>query len=168
MSLMKKPPSAFVSAVLAVSIVVTLPSCSPPNETLVLTQIDGASVQLTSLELNPLGAAGDTTVFETQVEKDGKPYGSFMGSIIKVGATGAGWRKDREERMVTAIFDLPDGQISVLGVSYYYENDQLLPADQPVTRAIVGGTGKYVGIDGEVTSVRNENGSYTHTLTIMR
>ena len=168
MSFIKKPASAFVSAVLAVTIVVTLAGCSPPNETLVLTQIDGASVQLTSLELNPLGTAGDTTVFETQVEKDGKPYGSFMGSIIKVGGTNAGWRKDREERMVTAVFDLPDGQISVLGVSYYYENDQLLPSDQPVTRAIVGGTGKYVGIDGEVTTVRNENGSYTHTLAIIR
>jgi hypothetical protein len=70
--------------------------------------------------------------------------------------------------MVTAVFDLPDGQISVLGVSYYYENDQLLPSDQPVTRAIVGGTGRYVGVDGEVTTVRNENGSYTHTLTIIR
>ena len=91
-----------------------------------------------------------------------------MGSMTKVGAIGTGWREDREERMLTAVFDLPSGQISVLGVSYYTEGDELLPEGEPVTRSIVGGTGDYVGIDGEVTTVRNADGSYTHTLTIIR
>ena len=61
----------------------------------------------------------------------------------------------RQERLLIAVFDLPQGQISVLGVSDYREGDLLLPAGEPVTRAIVGGTGAYVGVDGEVTTVRN-------------
>jgi hypothetical protein len=52
-------------------------------------------------------------------------------------------------------------------VNYYFEGDELLPAGVLVTRSIVGGTGDYVGIDGEVTTVRNEDGSYTHTLSII-
>ena len=59
--------------------------------------------------------------------------------------------------------ELPTG---ALGVSYYKESDRLLTIGEPATRAIVGGTGKYVGVDGEVTTVRNEDGSYTHTLRI--
>jgi hypothetical protein len=145
-----------------------LVACSSSEETLTLTQSKGDSVVLTALELNPSGVAGDTTVFEGPVERDGEPYGSIMGSMTKVGALGAGWREDREERMLTAVFDLPNGQISVLGVSYYVEGDELLPAGEPVTRSIVGGTGDYVGIDGEVITVRNEDGSYTHTLSIIR
>lgn len=146
----------------------TLVGCGASNETLVLTQGDGDSVVLTALDSNPSGTAGDTTVFEGPLEKSGEPYGAIMGSMTKVGAIGTGWREDREERMLTAVFDLPSGQISVLGVSYYTEGDELLPEGEPVTRSIVGGTGDYVGIDGEVTTVRNADGSYTHTLTIIR
>ena len=153
---------------LAIGTLVALGGCGSSQETLVLTQLEGESVRLTALEHNESGTAGDETVFEGPVEKDGQPYGAIMGSMLKVGAFGEGWREDREERMLTAVFDLPDGQISVLGVSYYFEGDELLPAGEPVTRAIVGGTGEYVGIDGEVTTVRNEDGSYTHTLRIIR
>ena len=147
---------------------VALVACGSREETLVLTQPPGDSVVLTPLDLNGSGVAGDTTVFEGPIEKDGEAYGAIMGSMTKVGAIGDGWRDDREERMLTAIFDLPDGQISVVGVSYYMEGDELLPAGEPVTRAIVGGTGDYVGIDGEVTTVRNADGSYTHTLSLIR
>jgi hypothetical protein len=165
---MKTKRSAVVLGILVTTASLTLVGCGSSAETLVLTQGDGESVVLTELESNPSGVAGDTTVFEGPVEKDGEPYGSIMGSMTKVGALGAGWREDREERMLTAVFDLPSGQISVLGVSYYFEGDELLPAGEPVTRSIVGGTGDYVGIDGEVTTVRNEDGSYTHTLSIIR
>lgn len=143
-----------------------LAGCSSSQTTLVLTQVSGDDVELNALDLNPSGDAGDLTTFEAPITKEGQPYGSLMGTMTKVGSLGAGLNTEREERMLTAVFDLPEGQISVLGVSYYEEGDLLLPAGEPVTRAIVGGTGAYVGIDGEVTTVRNEDGSYTHTLRI--
>lgn len=143
-----------------------LSGCTSSQTTLVLTQVSGDDVELNALDLNPSGDAGDLTTFEAPIAKDGEPYGSLMGTMTKVGSIGAGLNTEREERMLTAVFDLPEGQISVLGVSYYMDGDLLLPAGEPVTRAIVGGTGEYVGIDGEVTTVRNEDGSYTHTLRI--
>lgn len=90
----------------------TLVGCGASSETFVLTQGDGDSVVLTELELNPTDTAGDTTVFEGPLQKEGEPCGSIMGSMTKVGAIGAGWREDREERMLTSVFDLPIGQIS--------------------------------------------------------
>jgi alpha-D-ribose 1-methylphosphonate 5-triphosphate synthase subunit PhnG len=33
-------------------------------------------------------------------------------------------------------------------------------------RAVVGGTGKYRGIKGEVTTTRNEDGTYKHVLDV--
>ena len=143
-----------------------LASCGLSEKTLVLTQASGDNVELNALDLNPSGAAGDVTTFEAPIAKEGQPYGSLMGTMTKVGSIGAGLNKKREERLLIAVFDLPQGQISVLGVSYYREGDLLLPAGEPVTRAIVGGTGAYVGVDGEVTTVRNQDGSYTHTLRL--
>jgi hypothetical protein len=145
---------------------VGLAGCSPQVSVITLTQVSGDEVELTELDLNPSGDSGDVTAFNAPVAKDGQPHGSFLGTMTKVGSIGDGWNIEREERMLTAVFDLPEGQISVLGVSYYKESDRLLTIGEPVTRAIVGGTGKYVGVDGEVTTVRNEDGSYTHTLRI--
>lgn len=156
---------AIVFSAAALSALV-LSGCTSSQTTLVLTQVSGDDVELNALDLNPSGDAGDLTTFEAPIAKDGEPYGSLMGTMTKVGSIGAGLNTEREERMLTAVFDLPEGQISVLGVSYYMQGDLLLPAGEPVTRAIVGGTGEYVGIDGEVTTVRNEDGSYTHTLSI--
>lgn len=143
-----------------------LVGCGSGGSTFTLNQVPGDQVQRTDLDLNPAGDAGDVTTFEGPVTKDGEPFGSMMGTMTKVGAMGDGWNTDREERMLTAVFDLPDGQISVLGVSYYKESDRRLPTAEPITRAIVGGTGAYMGVDGEVTTVHNDDGSYTHTFTL--
>ncbi len=124
-------------------------------------------MELVFLDLNPTGDSGDITTFEAGLYRDDEAYGSVMGTITKVGSLGEGARTDREERVLTAIYDLPGGQISALGISYYYEGDTLLPEGEPMTRAIVGGTGEYVGVDGEVTTTRNPDDSYTHVLRLV-
>ena len=108
------------------------------------------------------------TTFEAGLYLDDEPYGSIMGTMTKVGSLGEGAQIDREERMLTAVYDLPGGQISVLGISYYFEADTLLPEGEPMTRAIVGGTGEYVGVDGEVITTRNPDNSYTHLIRIVK
>ncbi len=165
---MKKPIALGISGFLVVALSLVLSGCGSKMETLVLTQDSAQPPVLTPLDLNPAGSNGDTTVFEVPVQIDGAPAGSVVGSMIKVSGLGEGARMDREERMYTAVFVLPNGQISVLGVSYYTESAALLPAGEPVTRAIVGGTGDYLGISGEVATVRNSDDTYTHTMTFIR
>ena len=139
--------------------------CDSHVKTMILTQpTEEANLKL--LETNPMGDIGDVTVFEAPIKRDGKPYGSLMGTMTKVGALGQGTHPNREERMLTAVFDLPNGQISILGVSFYKKKATYLPSKEPMTRAIVGGTGSYVGIDGEVTTTHNPDGSYTHIIKI--
>ena len=145
-----------------------LSACGKGEKTLNLVQRSEDPVELTSLNLNPKGDSGDTTTFEASVYSNGKPFGSVMGTITKVGSIGQGSRTNREERLLTAVYDLPGGQISALGISYYFEGDRLLPKGESMTRAIVGGTGQYMGVDGEVTTTRNPDNSYTHILRIMK
>lgn len=145
-----------------------LSACGKNKETLNLIQRSDDPVELTSLDLNPNGDSGDITTFVADVYRDDKPYGSMIGTITTVGAIGKGSRPNREERLLTAVYDLPGGQISALGISYYFEGDRLLPKGDSMTRAIVGGTGKYMGVDGEVTTTRNHDNSYTHVLRIVK
>jgi hypothetical protein len=137
-------------------------------ETLNLVQRSEDPVELVRLDLNPNGDSGDVTTFEVGVYHDGKPFGSVMGTITTVGAIGKGSRPNREERLLTAVYDLPGGQISALGISYYFKGDKLLPKGESMTRAIVGGTGKYMGVDGEVITTHNPDNSYTHVLRIVK
>lgn len=163
---MRRRRALAIMTVTALLGAVMLAGCSSSQTTLVLTQVCGDDVEFTALDLNPSGDIADVTIFDAPIAKDGQPYGSMMGTMTKVGSIGAGLNTEREERLLNAVFDLPQGQISVLGVSYYREGDTLLPAGEPERRAVVGGTGEYVGVDGEVTTVRNEDGCYTHTLRL--
>lgn len=145
-----------------------LAGCGTGDETITLTQRVDDPVELVFLDLNPTGDSGDLTTFEAGVYLNDEPYGSVMGTITKVGSLGEGAQLDREERVLTAIYDLPGGQISALGISYYFDGDTLLPEGEPMTRAIVGGTGEYVGVDGEVTTTRNPDDSYTHVIRLVK
>jgi hypothetical protein len=64
-----------------------------------------------------------------------------------------------EQRATLLIFtfgDNRDDQIVVMGVPDYPSNAAEFNAGQPVVRAILGGTGKYMGARGQLTSTRNE------------
>ena len=37
----------------------------------------------------------------------------------------------------------------------------------PFVRAVVGGTGTHLGARGEVSSVRSDDGQFTHTFTLL-
>ena len=156
-----------MASLLALASGIVLAGCQPKNEVIILTQPPKA-VTLKPLDLNPQGRIGDMSGFEAPVQNNGKPYGHVMGMMTRVGDLKSGSRPDREERMLTAVFDLPSGQISVLGISYYTQDARVLQKRVPMTRAIVGGTGRYVGVDGEVTTTHNADDSYTHVIRMMR
>lgn len=140
-----------------------LTGCAPTQQSLTLIQ-SANEFHLDSLDLNPAGDAGDLSTFEAPLQKDGKPFGSFVGTVIKISGLDQGSNPNREERLVTMVFDLPDGQISALGVTYFERGKSLIGVTEPMTRAIVGGTGAYVGIKGEAILTRNADNSATHVL----
>ena len=157
---MKKIVAALVAGTLAA---VVLTGCAQGPQTLILTQATEGS-KLISLDTNATGDLGDEYVFESPMLKDGEPYGEMFGTMTKVGELGHGTHPDREDRLLNAVFDLPEGEIVVSGLSFYVPGHPALEKHEPIARAIVGGTGAYAGIRGEVITIHNDDDSYTQEI----
>ena len=75
------------------------------------------------------------------------------------------------ERRATLLFfsfvDRKD-QIIAFGAADYSPSAPEFDAGQPVVRAVLGGTGKYMGARGQVTSTRNSDGSYTQVFALLK
>jgi hypothetical protein len=56
----------------------------------------------------------------------------------------------------------------VAGVADYPAAGGEFDPDQPVVRAIVGGTGAFIGAGGELTSTRHPAGGYTQVFTLLK
>jgi hypothetical protein len=59
-------------------------------------------------------------------------------------------------------------QIVALGATDYPPTAGEFDAGQPALRAILGGTGKYMGARGQLASTRNADGSYTQVFTLLK
>lgn len=111
---------------------------------------------------------GEGMVFEAELDdQGGKPVARLLGHHLIVdtpGDDGIG-EPSLEERFVTLslIFESGDA-ILVQGANVYPPDQRILKADAPQYRAIVGGTGAYKGIRGQVKTTRNGDETYTHVL----
>lgn len=182
---MKKTTLTFLASIAVLGAVV-LGGCgddTPKTLTMVLTQ--PAPVHHTENFGHEPGAIGNLHSFSADLSEDGTPVGVLTGErVLTQPASEVDWAI--EER----IPDDEDVDFSKMSVwhqtmsfhlkdrgSFQIEGDRLLVTDantslvpfmvtaaqQPL--AIVGGTGEFMFARGEVVSVRNEDGSYTQTLT---
>ncbi|MDT5281116.1 MAG: hypothetical protein QOJ20_2311 [Mycobacterium sp.] len=90
----------------------------------------------------------------------GKVYGTK--TVVKPPDTS---NPDTEQRatLMFFVFGNAADQIVVAGVPDYPSNDPVFAADHPVVRAVIGGTGKYNGAGGQLTSTRNADGTYSRS-----
>ena len=93
----------------------------------------------------------------------GEVFGSK--TLIKP-ATNAKPNLEQRATLLIFTFGNREDQIVVMGVPDYPGNAAEFNADQPVVRAILGGTGKYMGARGQLTSTRKKDGSYTQVFTL--
>lgn len=71
------------------------------------------------------------------------------------------------ERIGTMVFNFDDeNKITASGGISYKKGEVLMDLEVSQKRAVVGGTGKYKGIKGEVTTTRSEDGTYRHVLDV--
>lgn len=52
----------------------------------------------------------------------------------------------------------------VMGALVYPANERLMQANEPQMRSIIGGTGKYKGIRGQMKTTRNQDETYILSL----
>lgn len=75
---------------------------------------------------------------------------------------------EQRATMLFFVFGNHQDQIIVGGIPDYPPNAPVFQANQPVLRAVLGGTGKYSGASGEVTSIRNSDGSYKQEFSLTK
>lgn len=171
------PRARSFALVVAVTATLAMAGCSSStsSSTEEFTLIQ-APPQLTTIEMTDgpetSGGAshGDILAFEAPVSRDGEVVGEISGILttIDLPMQGTVGREGLEERIGSVIFRFSDtDSIVVNGSSVYPAGEDEMAPGTPQIRAILGGTGSYVGVDGEVATVRNEDGTYTHTLTLL-
>ena len=111
--------------------------------------------------------SGTVAVFESNLTRNGKPFGTFTGTTLRTDVTPGDPAGER--RLRTFVFDLPKGQIVAIGTGLYATPQSDVPElVKPTTIAIVGGTGDYLGARGQVTSTRRSDGSFLQQITILK
>jgi len=109
----------------------------------------------------------NTTVFKGALTKtSGKPAGFLTGTITDYHP--ALIENENEFRRRYLVFNLKDGEIIATGNSLYPVAESQIDKNSTVVIAVVGGTKKYVGANGQVRSTRNSDGTYTHRFKLIK
>lgn len=119
----------------------------------------------------PRPGYGDGMAFEALIKDTaGNNVGEVLGWLVTVDLMDGDSANPvfETDRIGTIIFNLgDDNEIIAQGGTSYKMGEQQMNNGLPQKRAIIGGTGKYKGISGEVTTTRNEDGTYTHVLDVI-
>ena len=116
-----------------------------------------------------LGGAshGDMLAFEAKISGDDGSVGILRGILITVDLPDDSGDV-HEDRIGQLIFDLGNGaSLVVAGGSVYPGAGTEMAANTEQVRAVIGGTGTYIGARGQVTTVRNDDGSYEHSFELL-
>ena len=144
-------------------------STNPSTETLTVYQ-DAPKMSLLDLGA-PGNSLGDVYHFSAPLhsERGGPVTGELIGSktLVKMPADA---NPKTERRATLMFFNFADGkdQIIAFGAADYSPSVPEFEAGQSAVRAVLGGTGKYIGARGQVTSTRNQDGSYTQVFTLLK
>ena len=121
---------------------------------------------LSQLDLGTSGTShGDMLAFEATVHGENGLTGTMVGLLITVDiAEGSDTFEDRTGQVYV---DLGGGNtLVVAGRSVYKDNSQEMEAGAAQVRAVIGGTGEYMGAAGQMTTTRNADGSYDHVVEL--
>jgi hypothetical protein len=118
-----------------------------------------------TLDLGRQGkSGGDVYVFDGPLldAEEEESIGSVYGTQTSISLD-----SDSETVQAMITYDFRNGdRITVGGIGQYPRGDTGLIENQEFERPILGGTGRYAGASGTVTSVRRPDGSYEHTFEL--
>lgn len=117
-----------------------------------------------------LGAAGDSVGDQRIFELSGKTADEkevFLEFIMTT--MGSDEQNGTERRVTLGILTLGagiDDQILIQGVGLYPRSGSTVKMDATLQRAVIGGTGRYAGARGVMTSTHLPDGTWRHDLAI--
>jgi len=119
----------------------------------------------------PGNSLGDVYHFSAQLhsERGGPVTGELIGSktLVKM-PTDADPKTERRATLMFFTFAGGKDQIIAFGAADYAPTIPEFEAGQSAVRPVLGGTGKYIGARGQVTSTRNQDGSYTQVFELLK
>ena len=124
---------------------------------------------LTHIDLDKEGAShGDLLAFDATVSSDNGMKGKLSGFIMTVDIP----QKDHEvfqDRIVQLVFDFGEANTIVVGGRSVYPHldKSEMKKNEPQYRAVVGGTGTFMGARGQIQTTRNDDGTYEHLIELM-
>jgi hypothetical protein len=144
--------------------------CSSPSPETFTVYTDAPKMSLLDLG-QPGNSPGDVHHFFAPIRSSpgGQVTGEVFGSktLIKL-ATDANPNVENRATILFFTFNGRKDQIVVYGITDYSPTAGEFAVGQPVVRPILGGTGKYMGARGQLTSTRNSSGSYTQVFTLLK
>jgi len=122
---------------------------------------------LSHLDIGTQGAShGDILAFEAPVTGENGIKGVMHGILITIDI--ADGEDTLEERSGQIHVDLGGGNsIAIAGLSVYSGDNREMTPDAPQVRPVIGGTGTFIGATGQVTTIRNTDGSYEHVFELL-
>lgn len=150
---------------------VALTACNAPNKTAewqTMTLIQAKPVLVEIADEDSAREHGEQMFFEAKLsDQSGKAVGQLLGKHVIAdipGDDGVG-NPTVEERFTTMAVVFEDGdEIMTMGALVYPVNEKIMQANAPQVRALIGGTGKYKGIRGQIKTTRNADETYTHSI----
>jgi hypothetical protein len=137
------------------------------TRTFVLTQQPPA---LHPVDLHIKGASvGDMVLYEASIAGEQGEAGTLTGFLITADVPDTETGDLHQDRLGQLSFDLGNGtSLVVAGEAIYPDADVEMTADAAQLRAVVGGTGDFIGARGQVETTRNDDdGSYRHEFTLL-
>jgi hypothetical protein len=105
--------------------------------------------------------------FDARITDADGTEGVLIGYLLTTDLPAAGSTGEVETRIGTLVYTFGSDELVVSGGTSYPAGEAEMQAGVPQSRVVVGGTGAYLGARGEVVTVRNTDGTYTHTFTLL-
>jgi len=125
--------------------------------------------KIVHIDLGVVGnSTGDLMAFDSVFSNDKGMTGMLSGYITTIDIPNE--TETFEDRMVHMVFEFGGANTIVVGGKSVYP--KILGAEftklKPQIRAVIGGTGEYMGARGQLTTTRNEDGTYEHLIELMK
>ena len=144
--------------------------CTNPSAEMFTVYEDAPKMSLLDLGA-PGNSLGDIYHFSAALhsERGGPITGEVVGSktLVKLPTDTNPTLERRATLMFFTFADAKD-QMIAFGAADYSPSVPEFDAGKSVVRPVLGGTGKYMGARGQVTSTRNQDGSYTQVFTLLK
>lgn len=153
--------------ILFIVILAALVSCQQPATQWSSMKVIQDRPQLTIVNLRDTAADhGDGLAFEATLrDTTGKYVGEVHGWLVTVDLSDSSKAgiSTTVEKVGTVVFNIDGEDIIVFGETSYTNGKHVMNTNsKPQRRAIMGGTGKFRGITGEIKTTRNADSTYMH------